>query len=145
MRVKAIAMSLMLSLAVPQNVYAQNTDITSEAFLRAALTVMTFDYFRTKCQQGNGFVASDAAKKVANYNLRVRMGGKRYLFRQRMRNYRIILSLKEHSVHFLVQEQWQLAEISQLLLGKTIPFRLMAKLCVVKVLVAGQGLLLPAV
>lgn len=62
MRVNVITTTLLLSLVAPQGVYAQDTDITSQAFMRAALTVMTFDYFATKCKQGNGFAATDAAK-----------------------------------------------------------------------------------
>ncbi|WP_225894290.1 hypothetical protein [Atlanticothrix silvestris] len=55
-------MTLVVSFATARGAYAQDTDITSEPFMRAALTLMTFDYFATKCQQGRGFVASDAAK-----------------------------------------------------------------------------------
>jgi hypothetical protein len=63
MRVNAIAMSLLVSLvATTQDTYAQVTDLTSESFLQAALTVMTFDHFASKCQQGRGFTASDANK-----------------------------------------------------------------------------------
>lgn len=65
MRVNAIVINLMVSLATVQGVYAQDTDITSESFMKAALTVMTFDYFAMKCNQGNGFVSSDAAKVEA--------------------------------------------------------------------------------
>ncbi|MBN3959795.1 hypothetical protein [Nostoc sp. NMS8] len=46
--------NLLGSLLAPQGVYAQNTDTTSQAFMRAAPTVMTFDYFATKCKQGSG-------------------------------------------------------------------------------------------
>ncbi|MEH2111949.1 hypothetical protein [Nostoc sp.] len=55
-------MTLLVSLVAAQSAYAQDTDITSQAFMRAALTVMTFDYFATKCKQGSGFAATDAAK-----------------------------------------------------------------------------------
>jgi hypothetical protein len=55
-------MTLVMSLAAAEGVYAQDTDITSEPFMRAALTVMTFDYFATKCKEGGGFAASDATK-----------------------------------------------------------------------------------
>ncbi|BAY22040.1 hypothetical protein NIES2100_18030 [Calothrix sp. NIES-2100] len=65
MRVNAIAMTLVLSLAAARGAYAQNPDVTSEPFMKAALTVMTFDYFAEQCNQGSGFAASDAAKVEA--------------------------------------------------------------------------------
>ncbi|BAY66173.1 hypothetical protein NIES22_62860 [Calothrix brevissima NIES-22] len=65
MRVNAIAMTLLMSLAGAQAVYGQNPDITSEAFMKAALVVRAFDYFASQCQQGSGFNAGDAAKVQA--------------------------------------------------------------------------------
>lgn len=62
MRVNPVAMTLVVSLVGVQAAYAQNTDITSQAFMRAALAVMTFDYYATKCQHGGGFSPSQAAK-----------------------------------------------------------------------------------
>ncbi len=79
MRVNAMAMTLLVSLAAAQSAYAQDTAITGQPFMRAALTVMTFDYFATKCKQGRGFVAADSAKieawQTANgvNQIRVRM------------------------------------------------------------------------
>jgi hypothetical protein len=63
-------MTLVVSLLAAHGAYAQNKnpDITSEAFMRAALTVMTFDYFATKCKQGGNFVPGDAAKVEAWQN-----------------------------------------------------------------------------
>jgi len=55
-------MTLAFSLSAVQGVYAQSTDVTSEPFIQAALTLMTFDYFATKCKQGSGFTPSHAAK-----------------------------------------------------------------------------------
>lgn len=65
MRVNAIAITLVVSLVAARAACAQDTGITSEPFMRAALTVMTFDYFATKCKQGGGFVPGDAAKVEA--------------------------------------------------------------------------------
>ncbi|PSB04380.1 hypothetical protein [Merismopedia glauca] len=65
MRVNPIAMTLVVSLVGVQTAYAQNTDITSQAFMRAALAVMTFDYYATKCNKGGGFSPSQAAKVEA--------------------------------------------------------------------------------
>ncbi|BAY90217.1 MULTISPECIES: hypothetical protein [unclassified Tolypothrix] len=65
MRVNAMAMTLVMSLTAMQSAYAQNTDVTGEPFMKAALTVMAFDYFATECKQGSGFTANDAAKVEA--------------------------------------------------------------------------------
>ncbi|RCJ24986.1 hypothetical protein A6S26_17455 [Nostoc sp. ATCC 43529] len=65
MRVNPIAMTLVVSLVGVQTAYAQNTDITSKPFMRAALAVMTFDYYATKCKQDGGFSPSQAAKVEA--------------------------------------------------------------------------------
>ncbi|MBD2436993.1 hypothetical protein [Nostoc sp. FACHB-110] len=62
MRVNAMAMTLVALLMGVQTAYAQNTDISNQAFLRAALTVMTFDYFATKCKQAQGFSPSQTTK-----------------------------------------------------------------------------------
>lgn len=80
MRVNPIAITLVVSLVGVQTAYAQNTDITSQAFMRAALTVMTFDYYATKCKQGRGFSprqaatieAWETANGVAQIRLRLR-------------------------------------------------------------------------
>ncbi len=65
MRVNAMAMTLVMSLTAMHSAYAQDTDVTSEPFMKAALTVMAFDYFATECKQGSGFTVSDAAKVEA--------------------------------------------------------------------------------
>lgn len=62
MRVNAMVTTLVVSLVGVQTAYAQNTDITSQAFLRAALAVKTFDYYATKCKQSGGFSPSQATK-----------------------------------------------------------------------------------
>jgi hypothetical protein len=64
-RLNAIAMTLIVSLTGMRGAYAQDTDITSMPFMKAALTVMIFDHFATKCKQGSGFVPSDEAKVEA--------------------------------------------------------------------------------
>ncbi|WP_096588443.1 hypothetical protein [Calothrix sp. NIES-2098] len=65
MRVKVMALTLSISMAAAQSAYAQDSDITSEPFMKAALTVMVFDYFAAKCKQGGGFAASDVGKVEA--------------------------------------------------------------------------------
>ncbi|MCF2149525.1 hypothetical protein IQ276_024455 [Desmonostoc muscorum LEGE 12446] len=77
MQVNVIAMTVLVSMVAAQGAYAQDTDITSKAFMEAALTVRTFDYYATKCKQGSGFAANDAAKieawQTANGVAQIRM------------------------------------------------------------------------
>ncbi|HIK07746.1 MAG TPA: hypothetical protein IGS40_24155 [Trichormus sp. M33_DOE_039] len=62
MRVNAIFITLLFSLTAVQSGYAQDIDITSVPFMRAALAVMTFDYFASKCKQRGGFAPDNAAQ-----------------------------------------------------------------------------------
>jgi hypothetical protein len=65
MHLHRLATILTVSLAVSFSAYAQGANMNNEAAMRAALTVMTFDQFSTRCTQGRGFAAADAAKVQA--------------------------------------------------------------------------------
>ncbi|AUT02185.1 hypothetical protein CLI64_18330 [Nostoc sp. CENA543] len=62
MRVNPVAVTLVASMVAMQSASARDIDITSQPFMRAALTVMTFDYFAAKCEQRGGFKPDDAGK-----------------------------------------------------------------------------------
>jgi hypothetical protein len=61
MRRQYFAVALMGLLASAGAAHAQAPDLRNEAFMQAALTVMTFDHFAARCAQGPGFSAADAA------------------------------------------------------------------------------------
>lgn len=68
MRVNPIALTLVAAMLTAQVAEAQVIDVTSQPFMKAALAVMTFDYFAAKCQQQGGFTATDRAKVEAWQN-----------------------------------------------------------------------------
>jgi hypothetical protein len=61
MRRQYFAVALMGLLAGAGAVRAQALDLRNETFMQAALTVMTFDHFAARCEQGVGFGAADAS------------------------------------------------------------------------------------
>jgi hypothetical protein len=60
-----LAVALVGLLASAGIAHAQSLDMRSEAFMKAMLTVLSFDHFASRCQQGVGFSGADAARVKA--------------------------------------------------------------------------------